>query len=518
MMTESYAPLISLQQWQQWLAEPSQRCTQLPFVAAFSLTPEEATPSSWQPAWQQASPHAAVLESGKEGTFTYLTLKPTEIFSLKNDSKSLHKLRAWMSEHRTPPVEGLPIKFIGGAIGFISYDVARSIERLPAVAEDDLGMPDLHFMRCDEVWVIDVRSCMLYCTTHVDRRERSADELAAAYADAAMRTAAMAALWRELTADPAARAARAAREAWAAAQPSAIDIEQMAGLTSRFPKQDFVCAVDTIRAYIAQGDVFQVNLSQRLSLHAPRVDADDLYEWIRILNPSPYMGFYKTPEFQLVCGSPELLIERCGDQLFTRPIAGTRRRGRTPEEDAVMEHELRTTIKERAEHIMLVDLERNDLGRVSAFGSVHVPELMVIERYSHVMHLVSQVNGTLAAGKDSFDVLAATFPGGTITGAPKIRTMEVIEELEPTRRNVYTGSLGWIDYNGNMEFNIIIRTMLIKDEHIHVQAGAGIVIDSIPEREYSESLNKAKALWRAVQMQAEYNVQEDMNYNDTRHR
>jgi para-aminobenzoate synthetase component 1 len=211
------------------------------------------------------------------------------------------------------------------------------------------------------------------------------------------------------------------------------------------------------------------------------------------------MGFLRCPDFQLVSASPELLVELGGDKLATRPIAGTRRRGRTTEEDLRLAEELRSNEKERAEHIMLVDLERNDLGRISAYGTVKVEELMVIERYSHVMHLVSQVEGRLADGKDAYDVIAAAFPGGTITGAPKIRTMEIIEELEPVRRGPYTGSLGWIDYNGDMEFNIIIRTMAIRDRVVHIQAGAGIVIDSDPEREYKESLNKAKALWKAIQ-------------------
>jgi para-aminobenzoate synthetase component 1 len=282
-----------------------------------------------------------------------------------------------------------------------------------------------------------------------------------------------------------------------------LDVESLPNLTSPFSKDAYMDAVRSIQRYISQGDVFQVNLSVRQSKEVA-ASPEELYEWLRLINPSPYMGFLRCPDFQLVSASPELLVELAGSKLAARPIAGTRRRGRSAEEDEQLAEELRSNEKERAEHIMLVDLERNDLGRISAYGSVKVEELMVIERYSHVMHLVSQVEGTLAEGKDAFDVIEATFPGGTITGAPKIRTMEIIEELEPVRRGPYTGSLGWIDYSGDMTFNIIIRTMAVQEGVVHIQAGAGIVIDSIPEREYKESLNKAKALWKAVQYSEQF--------------
>jgi para-aminobenzoate synthetase component 1 len=277
-----------------------------------------------------------------------------------------------------------------------------------------------------------------------------------------------------------------------------IDVERVPGLTVSMDKARFGEAVRAVQRYIAQGDVFQVNLSLRQS-RSSGLSPEELYEWLRRVNPSPYMGLLRAPDFALVSASPEQLVKLKDGRLSTRPIAGTRRRGRTPEEDLRMERELRTSEKERAEHTMLVDLERNDLGRVSAYGTVQVPEWMTVERYSHVMHLVSQVEGRLAEGKDAFDVLAAVFPGGTITGAPKVRTMEIIEELEPVRRGPYTGSMGWIDYAGDMEFNIIIRTIAAMDGMCHIQAGAGIVIDSDPEREFYECLNKAKALWKAVQ-------------------
>ena len=269
------------------------------------------------------------------------------------------------------------------------------------------------------------------------------------------------------------------------------------GWQTSFPQEDFEQAVRKVQEYIRQGDVFQVNLSLRHEKQL-RSSGEHIYEWLRMVNPSPYMGMLRSPEFQLVSGSPELLVKVENGKVSARPIAGTRRRGRDEAEDQAMAEELLGSEKERAEHIMLVDLERNDIGRIAAYGSVHVPELMTIEKYSHVMHLVSQVEGKLAEGLTVFDVIAATFPGGTITGAPKVRTMEIIEELEPVRRGPYTGSIGWIDFSGNMELNIVIRTLAIKDGTGYVQAGAGIVIDSDPYREYRECHNKARAMMRAV--------------------
>jgi para-aminobenzoate synthetase component 1 len=275
--------------------------------------------------------------------------------------------------------------------------------------------------------------------------------------------------------------------------------EMLADIKPSLTKEQFSAAVIAVQEYIRSGDVFQVNLSVRQEREL-RTEPADVYEWLRLLNPSPYMGLLKFPDFQLVCGSPELLVKLQDGVLQTRPIAGTRPRGADGDQDEQLAVELILNEKERAEHIMLVDLERNDLGRVSQFGTVKVTDLMTIEKYSHVMHIVSQVEGRLRAGLDAYDALAATFPGGTITGAPKVRTMEIIEELEPVRRGPYTGSLGWIDFRGNMEFNIMIRTLVAKNGKAFVQAGAGIVIDSVPEKEYVESLNKAKALWAAVRL------------------
>jgi para-aminobenzoate synthetase component 1 len=229
----------------------------------------------------------------------------------------------------------------------------------------------------------------------------------------------------------------------------------------------------------------------------------EIYTALRKINPSPYMGYLQFPEFQLVSGSPELLVKKKGEVVSTRPIAGTRSRGKTDAEDLLLAKELIENEKERAEHVMLVDLERNDLGRVCQYGTVEVNEFMAIEKYSHVMHIVSNVQGVLAMDKDVDDIIEATFPGGTITGAPKVRTMEIIEELEPVRRSVYTGSIGWIGFDGDMELNISIRTMIAKDGMAYVQAGAGVVIDSVPKREYKESLKKAAALWKAKELSEE---------------
>ncbi|QYR21638.1 anthranilate synthase component I family protein [Paenibacillus sp. sptzw28] len=513
--------MTAFTQWQEWQRE--QQFTTLPLLLRMPLSDGEDRPASWEKAWETASPNAFVLESGKNGRYTYLGLSPVSLIRGKGDlavttdcrngnvneyrSKPLDAVRLWMSGFKAPWLPEGP-KWTGGCIGFWSYDVVRSIERIPEFAADDLGLPDYLFMRMDELWIVDHHEQALYCAVHSQvTGEESSGRLLQLYNAAIERAQAMSQLWAELTATESVGRISGERSAVKLKQARVelmekgslhIDVEAVTGKTSPFSKEGFMEAVERIRAYIAQGDVFQVNLSLRQSRETT-TSPEELYEWLRLLNPSPYMGFLRSPDFQLVSASPELLVELRRGQLAARPIAGTRRRGRTEEEDQAMADELIGNEKERAEHIMLVDLERNDLGRISAYGSVHVKELMVIEYYSHVMHLVSQVEGTLAAGKDAYDVIAATFPGGTITGAPKIRTMEIIEEVEPVRRGPYTGSLGWIDYNGDMEFNIIIRTMTVKDGVVHIQAGAGIVIDSDPEREYHESLNKAKALWKAIQ-------------------
>ncbi|MNS15843.1 Aminodeoxychorismate synthase component 1 [compost metagenome] len=513
--------LTALEQWQQWA---DGEYTLLPL--AMRISEGKNLPLSWQQAWEYASPYSFVLESGKDGRFTFLGLNPVsvirgkgsqaEVSDLSTGERShlqgtpLELIRQWMDPYRAPSLEGLP-KFSGGCVGFLGYDVARSLENLPQKAEDDLKLDDYVWMRMDELWIVDQEEQAVYAVVHLPLEgvkttegHTHQDQLTALYQDAYQRTVKMSEQWKNIM-------------SWGSSGDSALEIQWRrsraqeiqeagqwpeSGLTTSFKQKDFENAVTRIQQYISAGDVFQVNLSLRQQRNLSSTP-EEVYEWLRYLNPSPYMGLLRFPEYQLVSGSPELLVKLEQGEMSARPIAGTRRRGRTVEEDQHMAEELRSSEKERAEHIMLVDLERNDLGRVAAYGSVRVSELLAVEYYSHVMHLVSEVKGQLAAGRTLYEVIAAKFPGGTITGAPKVRTMEIIEELEPVTRGPYTGSMGWIDYRGNMELNIIIRTLVVKDEVGYIQTGAGIVIDSEPYREYRECHNKARAMALAVELSEE---------------
>ncbi|MCD1261864.1 anthranilate synthase component I family protein [Paenibacillus athensensis] len=523
----------------------------LPYIIRLGLADDRV--ATWRKAWEHAAENAFVLESGKGGRYTYFGLQPISVIqgtglqaqisersdrwqasaertSLSQDEhtngavrcvegKPLELVKEWMAAYTAPRVPGGP-KFTGGCVGFWGYDVVRTIERLPQQAAADLPIPDYSFAMYDRVWIIDHQEQYMYVAVHtplrtVAGRARGADASGATcaagesfddemlkklYEQAHARAEDMLRVWHDIRSPQCQSPADAsAQGAPLAPDKLHIDVEALEGIEPAFRKEDFIRAVERIQTYIGQGDVFQVNLSVRQSrkLHAA---PEDIYESLRRVNPSPYMGLLRFADFSLVSGSPELLVQLENGVLRTRPIAGTRPRGRDAQEDARLAGELIHNEKERAEHVMLVDLERNDLGRISRYGSVKVQDFMVIEYYSHVMHIVSEVVGELADGKDAYDVIAATFPGGTITGAPKIRTMEIIEELEPVRRGPYTGSMGWIDYNGDMEFNIIIRTLVAVEGMGHIQAGAGIVIDSVPEREYVESLNKAKAMWKAIEL------------------
>jgi para-aminobenzoate synthetase component 1 len=529
--------LISIEQWMQWNeceSDDNGKYTLLPYIRRVELTPEGLLPLFWDGLWEEASLYSCILESGKGGRYTIVGLHPTAIIEGKGnralvreplsmpnanaypncnpnelpneewvivqefDGAPLEQLRSWTLPWRGPKPEGLP-DFVGGILGFWSYDVARSLEKLPLSTIDDLQLPDYVFGRYEQVWIVDQWENAVYCAVHTPLNEQLT--LEQQYGTAKQQAMEMEQQWKSWIAssrDEESSLRHQRMQERMEQDQLHIDVENLPGLTTSMSKEQFKQAVRGIQHYIGQGDVFQVNLSLRQSRQTD-TSPTELYEWLRLVNPSPYMGLLRTPDFALVSASPELLVKLNEGHLSARPIAGTRRRGRTSEEDHALEVELLSSEKERAEHVMLVDLERNDLGRVAQYGTVKVPELMTVERYSHVMHLVSQVEARLAAHKDALDVLAATFPGGTITGAPKIRTMEIIEELEPTRRGPYTGSMGWIDYSGNMEFNIIIRTITLLNGICHIQAGAGIVIDSDPEREFHESLNKAKALWIAVQ-------------------
>jgi para-aminobenzoate synthetase component I len=426
--------------------------------------------------------HHVFLESGRGGRYSIAAFEPFAKLVGKNgrlmidtngerqqlNGNPLHQMREWMKQYQMEAIEGIP-DFKGGAIGFISYDYARYIEKLPAWAEDDLGIPEIYFLVYKEWFIFDHQTSEMWLLFLHNENEETEEKITH----------------------------------WLNQWQKPIEITKHKELnpldeilTVSMTEEQFMDAVTKVQNYIAAGDVFQVNLSVRQSKPLA-VEAMDIYEQLRILNPSPYMSYFHTPDFQLVSASPELLIKKKGLEVSTRPIAGTRSRGKVEAEDLQLANELIQNEKEQAEHVMLVDLERNDLGRVCQYGTVEVNEFMVIEKYSHVMHIVSNVRGELAPEKDEFDVVDAVFPGGTITGAPKIRTMEIIEELEPVQRGIYTGSLGWMGFDHDMELNIIIRTMLVKDGLAHVQAGAGIVIDSSPKNEYKESLKKALALWKA---------------------
>ena len=439
----------------------------------------------------QHESHHILMESGRGGNYSVASWNPLAVVESTKDGlriewrdgeveerqgEALQLVEELVAEYQFQHISELP-DFQGGAAGFITYDYARQIEALPNEAEDDLHIPDLYFYLLDQWAVLDIEKELV----HIMHISAASVDLQAESDK-----------WME-----AAKRGIASRVFSPGVATEVLEDHNELHVSMTGPA--FEEAVRRIQTYIGQGDVFQVNLSVRQS-KALSVSPVTYYEALRSFNPSPYMAFIQSPEFAVVSGSPELLVKKKGDELSTRPIAGTRPRGKNEEEDELLAKELIDNEKERAEHVMLVDLERNDLGRVSAYGSVEVNEFMVIEKYSHVMHIVSNVRGTLAANTSNAEVIRAVFPGGTITGAPKIRTMEIIEELEPVRRGLYTGYIGWIGYTGDLEFNIVIRTAFVQNGMAHIQAGAGIVIDSSPENEYIESLNKAKALWQAKAM------------------
>ncbi|ANN30284.1 aminobenzoate synthetase [Bacillus thuringiensis serovar coreanensis] len=430
-----------------------------------------------------------LLESGRGGRYNIVGLNPVAVIRGKDETlhiseggketikrgNPLDLMQECMEQWKTDYNPEYP-PFQGGAIGYFSYDCIRYIEKLPSLAEDDINIPDIFFLLFDDVFVYDQKEQVLWVITHyVDKYEEAKERLNE---------------WKSL---------------WMTEAPEVtvpFESPEKKSEAVAFTEAGFMKAVECIQEYIGAGDVFQVNLSTRQE-RTLQTHPLEIYTSLREINPSPYMGYLELGDFQIVSGSPELLIKKQGTEVSTRPIAGTRSRGADEQEDEELARELIENEKERAEHVMLVDLERNDLGRVCKYGTVEVDEFMVIEKYSHVMHIVSNVRGEVEEDKDAFDLVKAVFPGGTITGAPKIRTMEIIEELEPVRRGIYTGSIGWIGYSGDTELNIVIRTLLAKDGKAHVQAGAGIVIDSNPENEYKESLKKAIALWRAKERSEE---------------
>jgi anthranilate synthase component I len=393
----------------------------------------------------------------------------------------LHWVETFAEGYRVPEVPGLP-RFTGGLVGYFGYETIHWIEpKLKRDKPDPIGAPDLLFMVSEDVLVFDNLSGKLLILTHADPAQPGAYEAALQRLDE---------LTRGLRDNPIDRPA--------VPMPGQRTVEE-SDFISGFTQEGFENAVRRVKEYIVEGDVMQVVLSQRLSIPFAAAPLD-LYRALRCLNPSPYMFHLHLGDFHVVGSSPEILVRVEDETVTVRPIAGTRRRGATPEEDFALEEELLADPKELAEHLMLIDLGRNDVGRVAETGSVQVTDKMIVERYSHVMHIVSNVVGRLKPGKNAFDVLAATFPAGTVSGAPKIRAMEIIAELEPVKRGVYSGAVGYVGWSGNLDTAIAIRTAVIKDDTLHIQAGAGIVHDSIPRSEWEETMNKGRAVFRAVAM------------------
>ena len=378
--------------------------------------------------------------------------------------------------------KGLP-RFSGGAVGYLSYDVARSFERLPNQLQQDIDLFDSSLMVTDTLLAFDnlKKKIKVIVNVFLDGRQ----SLEEAYQKAQKRIKSIIErLQRHTPFSP-------PRKSF---PPSPV--------RSNFSKEDYMKVVEKAKEYIRAGDIIQVVPSQRFSTEI-HCDPFDIYRALRSINPSPYLFYLKMNGMILMGSSPEVMVRLEGNQVELRPIAGTRKRGKTREEDLALEKDLLADEKEKAEHIMLVDLGRNDVGRVSEIGTVKVTELMTVERYSHVMHIVSNVQGTLARGRSGFDVLRATFPAGTVSGAPKIRAMEIIEELEPSRRGFYAGAVGYFSFQGNMDTCITIRSILVKDGRAYVQAGGGVVADSDPEKEYEETLYKARAIFKAIELAEE---------------
>lgn len=393
----------------------------------------------------------------------------------------LHVVQEFQARFRVPELPGLP-RFNGGLVGYFGYDIVRYIEKRldKPCATDPVGTPDIMLMLSEDIVVFDNLRGTLFIICHADARD------AEGLANAQGRIDAIEARLQQPLQPP--------------VLVQTADIAE-SDFRSGFAKPEFENAVDHIKEFVLAGDIMQVVISQRMSIPFT-TDPMSLYRALRTLNPSPYMYFFNMGDFHIVGSSPEILARLDHGTVTVRPIAGTRRRGRTPEEDQAMEVELLHDPKEIAEHLMLIDLGRNDVGRIAPIGSVKVTEQMLIERYSHVMHIVSNVEGKLLPGKDAIDVLRAVFPAGTLSGAPKIRAMEIIHDLEPVKRGIYGGAVGYLAWNGDMDTAIAIRTAVIKDGQLHIQAGAGVVADSVPALEWMETQNKARAIFKAAAMAA----------------
>lgn len=400
----------------------------------------------------------------------------------RNCADPLQELESLLTEYESPHVPGLP-RFVGGAVGYAGYDTVRYSEHLPNAPTDDRALPDMQFAFYDRMVLFDHinKTVLVVAHARVDQKD-----LKAAYDDACEKVDT---LCRQLQRG----------QADLQLTDIALGGEPTGNWKSNFTKDGFCNAVEQCKEYIRAGDAFQIVLSQRLQRETTARPLD-IYRALRVVNPSPFMFLLRSPEVTLIGSSPEIMV-RVEDGIATiRPLAGTRRRGANDEEDRKLAEELLADPKERAEHVMLIDLARNDVGRVSQFGSVKLSEVMVVERYSHVMHITSNVTGRLLPGKTALDALRAGLPAGTVSGAPKVRAMEIIDELEPHRRGPYAGAVGYIDFTGNMDTCIALRTLVLQGQTAYVQAGAGLVADSVPESEYEETLSKAKGMLKAIEV------------------
>jgi anthranilate synthase component 1 len=463
---------------------------------AKSISADLLTPVSAFLSFAEKEPYSFLLESveggEKIGRYTFLGANPSMRLTSDESGVVLHRgrkqervagdamqlIREMLKQHRPADVPDLP-PFTAGAVGVVSYDMVRRFERLPETAKKDVDVPECALMFFNRLLAFDHVRHQIHIIAAADVQQESPRK---AYDRA---VADIEAIEKKL--------ARGFKP------PSVKAVHGGLKVKRPTPQKKFEQAVRRAKEYIAAGDIFQVVLSQRAEFE-PGVGAFEIYRALRKVNPSPYMYFLRMDDTHVLGSSPEMLVRVKGRKLEYRPIAGTRWRGKDEAEDTRIETELLADEKERAEHVMLVDLGRNDVGRVSEYGSVKVRDLMFVERYSHVMHLVSAIEGRLRPELDALDAFASCFPAGTLSGAPKVRAMEIIEELEPLRRGVYGGAVLYADYAGNLDSCIAIRTMLMKGKNAYVQAGAGIVADSVPQREYVESVNKAAAVLRAVEI------------------
>jgi anthranilate synthase component 1 len=447
---------------------------------------ESAEQGLWS-RWSIVGARSRATLTADQGRARWLGEPPVGV---PTDGDPMLALRETVAALHTPRLPGLP-PLTGGMVGFLSWDVVRRWERIPETTVDDLGVPELSMSLATDLAVLDHADATLLLVANAVNYDDTDERVDEAWADAVSRLDRMT---RELAAP--------APSTVSVVAPGPAGADGVPWIRNRSSREEYLSAVREGKAHIRDGDVFQVVLAQRFDLDCP-ADALDVYRILRASNPSPYMYLYRTVDgsgrrMDVVGSSPEALVKVSGNRVITHPIAGTRPRGATAAQDARLAEDLLADAKERAEHLMLVDLARNDLGRVCVPGSVDVVDFMSVERYSHVMHLVSTVEGDLAPGRTAYDVLQATFPAGTLSGAPKPKAMEIIDKLEPTRRGVYGGVVGYLDVAGDMDMAIAIRTALVREGVAHVQAGAGIVADSVPELEHEECRNKAAAVLRAV--------------------